>query len=554
MTRGRTKDMTDIKEVIHRLRVGHSIRRITKELRTRRTIIRALHALAVRKGWLNATVPFPSDEEITNEFPKVKTAPQPLDVYREDIERWYQEGLSAVIMQRLLKDKYSCDIQVIRRYLKKNFTKPPKPVMVRETVPGQHLDTDFGYLGKFRNDDGIEVKAWLFSFRLRHSRKAYREIVLNQKTSTFLMGHVYAFESFNGVPANVILDNTKAGIIQSTIDNDMVRHSYQELALHYGFIIAPCAPRTPEHKGGVENDVKYVKKNFLPFFLEKQKELNIKVPKLRDLVDALKRWESEVDDLHIVHGVGSSPLALFKNEEEKALQPLPSTRWELTSWCRCTARRDWRIMVDNAYYSVPYTFIGQTLEVCLTHNCVRIFHEHKEIALHERAKKKWEYKRKADHAPPFQEAVLQCTREGLLTLAESIGPFTRELAQAILLHPSVNKLKPVRCLVRLAEKYSKQRLKQACQRAFDCRLHSYKSVKSILEKGLDLQPLDTAPKNKIVPLPIYRFARDPADYSSMKTQFTEILEERCPASTEGNGMLGGWYGHIADQIIREGDS
>ena len=301
----------------------------------------------------------------------------------------------------------------------------------------------------------------------------------------------------------------------------------------------------------MESDVKYVKKNFLPYFLEKQKELNIKVPKLRTLIDGLKRWEKEVADLHIVHGVGSSPLALFKNEEEMALRSLPATRWEPTSWYRCTVRRDWRIMVDNGYYSVPHSLIGQTVEVCLTHNCVRIFHEHKEIAMHDRAKKKWEYKRKVEHAPPYQEAILQCTREGLLTLAESIGPSTRDLAQAILLHPTVNKLKPVRCLIRLAEKYSKHRLEQACQRAFNCRLYSYRSVKGILEKGLDLQPLDTTPKNKIIPLPTYRFARDPADYSSRKLPFIENLEERCPISTEGNGMLGSWYGHIADQITRE---
>ena len=121
-------------------------------------------------------------------------------------------------------------------------------------------------------------KVWLFSLRLRHSRKTYREIVLDQKISTFLMGHVHAFEHFNGVPVNCIMDNLKSAVIKSTIDNDMITKSYQDLAEHYGFVISPCLPRTPEHKGGVEGDVKYTTSNFLRYFLAKQKEMGIEVP------------------------------------------------------------------------------------------------------------------------------------------------------------------------------------------------------------------------------------------------------------------------------------
>ena len=77
------------------------------------------------------------------------------------------------------------------------------------------------------------------------------------------------------------LKTGKAAITKSTTDNDMIRRSYQDLAEHYGFIISPCAPRTPEHKGGVEGDVKYIKSNFLAYFLARQKEKNIVIPMLR---------------------------------------------------------------------------------------------------------------------------------------------------------------------------------------------------------------------------------------------------------------------------------
>lgn len=553
--KGKVKNMTDIRTIIHRLRMGQSIRLINKELGVHRIIIRELNDLAITHQWLNPELPMPSDEEISKQWDQKskKTRSHLLDVYKEDIERWSKAGYSSVVIHQLLQGKCSCDVQSIRRYRKKHFPKLIEPVMVRPTVPGRDMDVDFGELGRFQDEDTIK-RVWLFSLSLRHSRKVYREIVLDQTTRTFIMGHIHAFEYFNGVSENCIPDNLKAAVISPTIDNDEINRSYLELAEHYGFVISPCLPRTPAHKGGVEGDVKYVKRNFLPWFLETQKAMGIKIPKISNLRESLEKWNREVADIRIIHGVGRSPLELFKSEEEKALKPLPSTRWEPTSWSQCVVRRDWRIMIDYAYYSVPYGFIGKTVEVCITYSLVRIFYDHKEIALHEKATKKWEYKRKTEHAPPFEEAVLQSTREGLLTLASDIGIFTHRLTEAILSNPAVDKLKPIRHLLRLADKYSKERLEKACQRAFNFKMYSYSSVKNILEKNLESKPLDTKKEEKVIKFPVHRFARDPADYKSTyknSETFEEKLARLHPFSKHGNAMMGGVNGLLADQIIEE---
>lgn len=555
--KGKEKNMNEIRNIVHRLRLGQSIRQIHRELGAYRPIIRDLNNLAIAHQWLNPELPMPSNEEIATVWEKqIKTQPHPFDIFKEQLEQWDKEGLSSIVIQRLLKDRCSCDVQAIRRYRKKHFPKQIEPVMVRSTSAGRDMDLDFGDLGKFLADDGTLKRVWLFSLRLRHSRRAYREIVFDQTISTFLMGHVHAFEYFNGVPKTSILDNLKAGVIRSTIDNDMINRSYQELAEHYGFMISPCLPRKPEHKGGVEGDVKYVKKNFLAYFLASQKEMNSKVLKVCDLVEALEKWGHEVADVHLIHGIGRSPLDIFKSEEEKALLPLPKSRWEPTSWRQCVVRRDWRIMIDCAYYSVPHYLIDQTVEVCITHSFVRIFHENKEVALHELATKKWEYKRRSEHAPPFHEAVLQCSREGLLTLAEDIGPSTREIAHAILSDPHVDKLKPVRHLLQLAKKYSRERLEMACQRAFNCKMFSYRNVKNILENNLDSQPLSASDASKVIPLPRYRFERDPAAYkSSYADNKLETFEEKLmrlnPISKYGNGMMRPFEGMLTDQMMDE---
>lgn len=552
--KGRSRSMSEARQIIHRLRMNQSNRLIHKELGVHRTIIRILRRIAVAQNWLDAALPMPSNEEISKQWlPKSKTLTHPLDIFKEQIEQWVKEDLTSVVIHQLLRDKCSCDVQVVRRYRQKHFPKQIEPVMVRSTVSGRDMEVDFGELGKFLDDDGVPRRAWLFSLRLRHSRKVYREIVLNQTSQTFLMGHVHAFEYFGGVPQNCILDNLKAGVIRSTIDNDMLNRSYQNLAEHYGFVISPCQPYTPEHKGGVEGDVKYTKRNFIPYFFAKQKEKGIKMPKLSDLRDELQKWDREIADIRIIHGVGRSPLALFEAEEKKVLKPLPKQRWESTEWSQCEVRRDWRVMVNSAFYSVPFGLIGETVEVCTTNSLVRVFYQQQEVALHEKATKKFEYKRKTEHAPPLQEAVLNCTRDGLLSLAEDIGPFTYQIAHSILSHPSIDKLRPVRNMLRLAEKYSKGRLEKACQRASDCKLYSYMSIKNILENNLDSQPIDVPKMNKIVPLPRFRFERDLTDYKSFHN--TDTYEDQIgklhPDSKHGNAMLGSFTGGVADQIIEE---
>lgn len=561
MTKGKYTTMLDIRTVIHRLREGHSDRRIGREVKMDRSIVKKIRALSMLHQWLDTSSAMPTDGEISKFWnSSSKTQKQhPLDLYRNDLEQWKKEGYSAVVMHQVLKDQCSCDAQTIRRYLNKHFPDQVDPVMVRNTIPGQDLDIDFGYLGKFLDNEGVIRKAWVFSFRLRHSRRAYREVVLDQSSTTFLLAHIRAFEWFGGAPKNVILDNCKAAIIQCTIDNDMIRRSYQELAEHYGFIISPCLPRTPEHKGGVEGDVKYIKSNFLPCFLIRQKEKNIATPALRELIEALIRWGSEVADIHIVHGVGRSPLEIFSSEEKMALRPLSASRWELTSWSQNVVRRDWRVMFDSSYYSVPYELIGKSVQICATTSLVRIFHDHKEVAYHERSKKKWEFKRKAEYAPPLKEAVLQCSREGLLSLAEAMGSFTYQIVHKILSHPSIDKLRPVRHLLNLANKYSKERLENACQRACVYQLASYGDIKRILENNLDQQPSKDIFKSKVVPIQSFRFARNPEDYKSStafetpkENEFMERLQNVHPHSKHGNAMCGSvWNSLMADQVIEE---
>jgi transposase len=163
-------------------------------------------------------------------------------------------------------------------------SQPPPVVMRIETPPGEVAQVDpsassgqvFGYIGYLIDPQtGQPRKAWAFVMVLGYSRHQYAEFVFDQSIPTWLVCHRHAlrqaqgrlFEFFNGVPKRIVLDNLKAAIIKAyTRDEDPeVQQAYRECAEHYGFLIDPCLPRKPQHKGKVERGgVGYLQQAFLP--------------------------------------------------------------------------------------------------------------------------------------------------------------------------------------------------------------------------------------------------------------------------------------------------
>lgn len=518
--------MMEKRDILIALRKQHSIRKIGRDLHVHRTVIRAIHDDAARNGWLNPDSQMPEDYEIA----KLDTGilyvkpTHKLDPYAEKIKEWRAEGVNAVVIQRFLQHQCDCKIGAIRRYIKKVCPNLPDPVMVRSTKPGEVMDVDFGFLGKLWDDSQQKFrKVWVFSGRLRHSRKAYRRLVWEQDVNTFLSCHILAFERFGGVPEVVCLDNLKAGVIKSCVDNDMLNRSYKELAEHYEFMISPCLPRTPEHKGGVENDIKYIKGNFWPQIREKIKTS----PKitLRQGQEEIDDWDRSVANIRKINGIGRSPADIFSSEEKMVLKGLPKFRFEPTKWLECIVRREWWIIYEGSRYSVPYLLIGKTVQVRVTSQFVKVFFDHKEVANHCKADVKGAYLRNPNHAPPFKEEVLTCNRSGLLLMAGDIGKYTLAFCEKLLSEKYVDKLRPTRCLLSLAEKYSIDRLERACERALTYNTIQYSSVKNILEKGLDKERITA----QITPLRVgFKHARNPFEYQrlSSPSELPETDESR----------------------------
>jgi len=376
-------------------------------------------------------------------------------------------------------------------------------VIDRLYIPGDCMDVDFWLLGLVDDEqDGRMRKAWVFSARLRYSRKAYRTIVFSQHQDSFLACHIEAFEWFGGVPATVVLDNLKAGIVKASWEDPLVTRAYHALAEQYGFTISACRPSTPKHKGGVENDMHYLKRSFWPEIRAREAQKGHAVPRLAKVVAYLSEWNATVSEVRLVAKVGKTVTALFA-EEKPYLQPLPSTRWEPERWAFATVQADWQIQFDKAFYSVPYRFIGQRVLVQATRTTVRIFHESDEIAVHERAEHHWQHRVVVDHGPPQAAEYLATSTKGLLMAAETIGPATGRFAKAIYADRAVDSIRPLWALVHLSERYPCDAIEQQAERLLAYGLASYTSLKNELKFA----------KEKATRFsPSFRFARDPAYY------------------------------------------
>lgn len=75
-------------------------------------------------------------------------------------------------------------------------------------------------------------------------------------------------------------------------------------------------------------------------------------------------------------------------EEKSLLVPLPPERFAISKISTRKVYHDCHIYVDYNYYSVPYEYVGKTVDIELTNKFLKVFYEGSQIALHKRIKDK----------------------------------------------------------------------------------------------------------------------------------------------------------------------
>ena len=500
---GTRKKIVDIYALLQHLRAGVSNRGIKRDLGIDRRTAQKYREWAEEYGLLNGTLP-PIEElyQLLEETMPTKQPPQSqstVERYRKLVIKLREQDVEvSAIKARLEERGFRGSYMAVWRFVQQ--LEPSKPdVTVRvETTPGEEAQVDFGYAGRMIDPATGEIrKAWAFVMTLSWSRHRYVEFVFNQKIPTWLRLHRNAFAFLGGVPRRVVIDNLKAGITQACWDDPEVQVTYRECAEHYGFLIAPCKPKTPQHKGKVEKGgVHYVKRNFLG-----GRDMT---PITQANQDA-KVWCLTTAGQRTHGTTRKQPLVQFETVEKATLQPLPDTPYDLAVWKQAKLHRDCYVVFDNAYYSAPFRLVGQTLRLRGGGQEVRLYtSDYQLVATHERANEAGERITNPAHLPPDKLPGLVLDRAACQAVAADIGLATTALVGRLLADPVVDRLSMVRRLLRLREQVGDERLEAACDRALRFDEVSYKTVKRILGQGLEAE--ENVPALPEVP-PAQRFVR-----------------------------------------------
>lgn len=382
-----------------------------------------------------------------------------------------------VLYQKLQDHGFIGSYSSLVRYITKINTVTEKPVIRMETKPGEYAQVDFGSIGTIYDpEQNTYVKAYVFAMVLSYSRDAYYEIVTSQNIETWCSCHVHSFEYFGAVPSIIMPDNLKSAVIKTSFLEPVANRSYADCATHYGFQIYPCLPETPQHKGKVESGVKYVKNNFLPLRTFKD---------IHDANAQLREWNTTVARERIHGTTRQKPAELFDIVEKKAMKPVNNDRFELAVWKHLKVYRDIHIQFDKNYYSVPYRYIGEMVWVRKTASQISIFFENELVAIHTTLHLSGKRKTNRDHYPPDSLRYIDQDQEYCLDKSRQIGSYCFALVSKLLDEEPAHHLRAAQNMIRLAGKYGDMRVNDACFKALTYGNYSYRSVKIILEQGLE---------------------------------------------------------------------
>jgi transposase len=506
---GERTTLDTIRDIILRLRDGQAVKQIKRETKLHRNTVRRYRDLARREGWLTGPVP----ELAAIEAALAKEGPAQLEQgkaepYRAVVQALVEKRVEAMAIHRILTEGhgFTGSYSSVQRFVKRLRAVTPTAVLRMETAPGAEAQVDFGDGPRLVDaETGESKKTWVFVMVLSHSRHIYAELVHDQKVTTWLGCHRRAFEFFGGVPGKVVLDNLKAAIVQACWNDQQVQRAYRECGLYYDFLITPCRPATPQHKGKVESGVHYVTRNAMAGRTFKD---------LAAWNVELQRWCLEVAGKREHGTTKERPLDVFLLLEKPALKPLPEIPYEVLTFHVAKVHPDCHVIFDKAYYSAPHRLISQQVEIRATAGRVELYFEHQRIATHERAKKKGVRQTIAAHYPPEKLAGLLATPTRMKEQASQVGPSTLAVVERLLNNRPEDRMRSAMGILGQVKKFGADRLEAACKRALAYEAVGYSSIKSILNRKLDFEPL---PQELFVQGPVPKlaaFARSTSDLSA----------------------------------------
>lgn len=369
-------------------------------------------------------------------------------------------------------------------YLYHNYARKTKATMRIKHKPGEKLEVDWAGQTAVVKDNitGESIKAYVFVATLPYSGYSYVEAFLSMNMESWIQAHINCFTFLNGATRILVPDNLKTGVDHVKKHDSIINKTYNDLAGYYDTAVIPARVRHPKDKASAECSVGIIS-TWIIAALRNQTFFSI-----QKLNQAIKKKLIEFNAKPFQKKEGSREI-IFKDEEQDMLLALPTQLYEMSNWLKFTVPFNYHISINKMYYSVPYEYIGYYVDVRVTNKIIEVFYKDCRIASHVKLTGKTDqYQTNPEHMPQNHQKYQQWNTESIIKWAEDIGEHTTIVVKSILSACRVEQQGYRACisLMKSADKYSVQRLENACQRALSYTPNpGYKSVLTILKTGSD---------------------------------------------------------------------
>lgn len=377
---------------------------------------------------------------------------------------------------------YSQFCEHLSRFLMKT-----NAVMHFEQKPGEFLEFDFAgdKLQYVDPDTGVCTDCSVLVCVLPFSGYTYTEALLNQTREELMHGLNNCLEYIGGIPKNITGDNLTPWVKKANRYEPSFTEYAQQWSSYYQTNLTAARVRKPKDKASVESHVNVIYKRIYAAIRNETprslNELNQLILKHLELLNTRARQQHQY-----------TRKEMFLQYEQSTLAPLTQSPFVVKHTVKAKVQKNYHVMLgqDKSFYSVPYQYIGATVNIIYDKRNVEVYHQNQRIATHSRIYRQHGYATIAEHMPPkhqFYQETRGWEAEDFLKKASYIGPFTTKAIEIILTHKYFIEQNYNSCLglLRFADKYGEQRLENACNRAIAGPKVTYSVVKKILENNLD---------------------------------------------------------------------
>lgn len=397
-----------------------------------------------------------------------------------------KKGMTLLLLWREYRDAHPEGLgytQFCKHY--RAQAKTFSPVMRQPHKAGEKTFVDYAGMTVPWMDikTGEIYEAQIFVGCLGASQLTFVEATASQQIPDWINSHVHMWEYFGGVSEIVVPDNLKSCTTKAHRYDPDINKNYQHVSEHYGFAIVPARVAEPKDKAKVENAVGCVERQILaPLRHSTFTSLAEMNAAIRPRVDAFNQQSFQK--------MKTSRRELFETIDRPALNTLPAERYHYADWLQAKVNIDYHIAFEDHYYSVPYRYIQQGVEIRAAHQTLEIFHQGKRIAAHARSAARYKFTTLAEHMPPAHRAHAEWTPERMERWANRIGPKTAAFIEHLIASRPFPQQAFRTCLgvLRMGTRFGETRLEKACEMALSAGATRYQQVESILKNRLDTLP------------------------------------------------------------------